>query len=88
MTADEKELVVEVLELAHGYSILGSIVPFTQACVELNARGSKHALLAGFAIKKCQLILIGDRKPTAPELQRIILAALDYITAGDLPQPS
>lgn len=89
MTGGERETVVELLELAHGYSILGSLVPFMEACVELGVpRGSKPALLASFAIKKCQLVMVGgDRKPTSAELQGVILAALDYVTAGTEPIP-
>ncbi len=88
MTPTEKAAIVEILERAHGYALMGSIVAFRLACEECGGRGTKAAMLAGLAIEKAKFERGISGKPARSDYPEIIEAALQYIQTGALPETS
>lgn len=80
--------VKELLELAHGYALLGSFVAFRAACVELKLRGSREAMLAGVAIEHVRIARKVDGKPKREDYAAIIADALTYVETGTIPAAS
>jgi hypothetical protein len=80
MTKSSRAQVVELLELAHGYAILGSIMPFKTACVELNLIGSDAAKEAAAAI---DLAREEAAKPNPRAYCEAIGAALERVEKGE-----
>lgn len=69
--------VIEILETAHGFALLGSIVPFKHACSELGLIGSHAAEIASAAI---DAVRDGDtRKPSREKYADAISTALDRV---------
>lgn len=75
--------VVELLELAHGYALLGSIMPFKTACVELNLIGSDAAKAAAAAIDRARDEAGLPAKPNPRAYCEAIATALERVEKGD-----
>jgi hypothetical protein len=85
MTKKERAQVVELLELAHGYAILRSAMPFRSACVELGHHGDDVSKAAGSLIDKARDEMRLDAKPKAPDYEKAIGLALDRVEQGEWP---
>lgn len=90
MTPSQREQIVELLELSHGYALLGSIMPFKTACVELGLVASEVAREAAEVIDRARNELrelrgelwVSD-KPTKERYTEAIGMALERVEAGD-----
>ncbi len=82
MTPAEREQVVELLELAHGYAIAGSIMPFKTACVELDLKGSEIAKQAACLIDLARNELKIEVKPSPSQYKEAIELALARVEDG------
>jgi hypothetical protein len=85
MTKRERAQVVELLETAHGYSILGSIMPFKTACVDLGLSGSDAAKTAGECVDRARVELKIEGKPSAERYREAIGVALERVEEGSWP---
>jgi hypothetical protein len=85
MTKRERAQVVELLETAHGYSILGSFVPFKTACADLGLKGSDVAKEAADAINLARAEMGLPEKPAAERYRDAIGLAIERVQAGEWP---
>lgn len=83
MTPGERELVVELLELSHGYAILGSIIPFKTACAELGLVATPIAREAAEVIDRARVEMKLAEKPQREQYRDAIGLALERVIAGD-----
>lgn len=85
MTDVQRSQVVELLELAHGYALLGSCMPFRTACIELDVRGSEASVAAGEAIDRARKEMGLPDKPAAEKYREAIGVALERVENGTWP---
>ncbi len=85
MTKRERAQVVELLELAHGYAILGSIMPFRTACIELDLKGSEVAQSAAAIVDRARTLLVLPPKPTPERYRDALAMALERVENGKWP---
>lgn len=85
MTKRTRAQVVELLELAHGYSLLGSIMPFRTACIEMDLKGSDVAQTAAEAIDRARKVLDLPAKPAPERYRDAIGMALERVEHGVWP---
>jgi hypothetical protein len=76
---------VELLELAHGFAVAGSAMPFRSACVELVARGTEVARIAGELVDKACVELKLPEKPQRECYRDAIGLALERVQEGVWP---
>jgi hypothetical protein len=85
VTPAERTQVVELLEVAHGYSVLGSIMPFRTACIELGTKGSEVAGVAAEAIDRARKEMDLPDKPSSERYRDAIGLALERVAEGSWP---
>ncbi len=85
MDAPTRVKVVELLEVAHGYAIAGSIMPFRTACIDLKTHGSDIAGAAAEIIDRARKELCLPEKPAAARYRDAIGLALERVEEGTWP---
>lgn len=85
MDAPTRVKVVELLEVAHGYAIAGSIMPFRTACIELDLKGSEVAQSAAAIVDRARTLLVLPPKPTPERYRDALAMALERVENGKWP---
>lgn len=79
MNAELRKTVLDLLEVAHGYAILGSIWPMRKAAVECNIERSSEAWKAADAIVRAECPT--DCKPSIDEYELALSRAVAKVEA-------